>query len=204
MKPHNLRRLLLLAVLMVGCAVCAVGVTTARYRSQMEDAFYLQVRPRENVRMGVLSTGENEEILFTPSDTMQWTLENGTATMNFAVANGEGPAQYAKTDCTFSLRLIGSLGLWDGTQNAQVTLRLPDKLAETGYREYPAEVTQIRQDSQLYHSYGEGWLFAFRQDGKELEWTLEAGTFSYIPMTLVVEGEKISEETLLQLQIINK
>ena len=223
-KPNKIRwyALALTVLLAVGCLVMSVGVTWARYRTDMSAGIFFQARKPLAVRLGITSVNEDGNIVFVPTDQHSWAQANGKLYLDFAMANGISVEEFEAEDQRFHIRLLGSLGAWSGEETAAITLMIPPALEEareetdeptqdgtTG--EIPAEPVavptvagQIQPNTQLWTEFGDGWEFRFLdpQTGKELVWSLEGGKLSCLELELVIEGGTLADTSLLQLQMV--
>lgn len=74
---------------------------------------------------------------------------------------------------------------------------------EAQYPSYAAYVMRIPENSALYHSFGDGWVFRFLDDeGQELTWTLEEGKLSCVELNITINGDVLAGTSLFQLQIV--
>lgn len=213
-KPNNSLwySLGLAVLLMAGCLVAFTGSSLARYRAEREKTIQFTVRVPDQVYLGTMQTVTDEDtdasgegtLTFVSSAGASWETVNGVAQMEFAVANGASEEEFAAMDQQIRIRLMGSLGLWTGTETAKVKLLLPAPTEEDpeNCEEIAADVTRISKESPLYKVFGDGWVFTFPDEkGEERVWTLEGGEFSYISMKIIVEDVALTEASLLQLQV---
>ncbi len=224
----------LVLILLVGILILATGTGFARYRKEDKVNLEFEVRPLEHIQLGQMVQPEEEgaAAYFDPTGTGVWDTTGGECKMTFTVANGigtdpeTGEISCAKEDQQVIIRLIGSLGIWNGTDELKMYLRVPSTETETEETgtEATAETTEtteteetlpsaepkgvaatavrIPQDSPLYLTYGDGWVFTFLdEEGEELSWLLEGGEFSCLEMILRLEGAAAENVSMLQLQI---
>lgn len=140
---------------------------------------------------------------FVPSDGINWEVQNGVARLEFAVANGNAEDNFSERDQMFAVRLIGSLGVFNGTEIAKVQLvrSLSENPEDTELLE--ATVTQINKETPLYTAFGEGWIFTFLDEqGEELLWRLNGGSFNFTEVTITIENARMTDPSLLQLQVV--
>lgn len=213
-KPNNsLWYSLGLAVLLcVAFLVVSTGTTLARYRAEREKEIKFQVGVPEQICLGVVRTITEEEatddllegtVIFDPEAKPEWGNLESTPQLTFAAANGVSETEYSQGDQRIRLRLIGTLGLWTGTETAAIYLHLPAEDGSNKVTKVQATVTQIVKDTALYHTHGDGWIYTFRDaNGEELSWILPGGKLSYISMTITMEGSAPSSPSLLKPQII--
>lgn len=201
---------MLLLLLTVGCLISSTGGALARYRYQPDPedrpTIDFEVRPPDQVVLGKMVTGEDETVSFDPTAQGTWETVDGKQQLEFTIANGTAEDAFSKENQRISLRLIGSLGIWDGiNEDLKVFLQLPleeDAGEEAQPERIQAEVTPIRVGSPMHTTFGEGWVIAFfDEEEEELSWLLEGGALNTITMTLILEGATQEEVSLLQLQI---
>lgn len=203
----------LIPILILGCIVAATGGAFARYRADRRATIEFTVRPPDQVYLGMMVQGEEETLVFDPTAQGTWKTIDQTRQLEFTIANGIDAETCAKENQRISLRLIGTLGIWDGVDETfKVILQLPPEEEEgeeatetTELKRIEATVTRIREGSPMYSTFGDGWVFAFF-DGEdearqELSWLLEGGTLDTLTLTLILEGAAEEEVSLLQLQI---
>ena len=216
-RKQNISRWYLLGlamILMAGCLIASTGIAYARYRTDGERKIMFVSREPVQVFVGVMSEDvTTQEVLFDSATTPQWVprtiLEEESAQsrtvydLHFAVANHQDLTGYEKEDLTVRVRLVGSLGTWNGAGTVVLTdgTILPDGMP----RQVAATVTAIPQDTKLYHDFGPGWIFSFLDEyGKELTWELEGGTYSWQELTVTVDAAMLGEANLLQIQTIGE
>lgn len=195
--------LMLAALLMIGCVAGLTGTSLARYRKAREETIQYTVRVPERIYLGeILVSPEDDKESFVQNSQPRWESVDGVTQMAFAVANGSSGKQFAEDDQQVRIRLIGSLGLWDGTKTAAITLNVPQEEDPTQFEQIEAVAIPIQKESPLHMTFGDGWVFTFQdEEGEELSWTLEGGTFSCIEMTIIVENLALGDTSLLQLQV---
>ncbi|MBE6967628.1 MAG: hypothetical protein E7444_04215 [Ruminococcaceae bacterium] len=194
----------LAAVLTVGGLLTAVGSTWARYRAETKETLLFSAREPKGIYLGQVRLAEDDKTrLFDDQAQGTWESVNGKAQLDFAVANGTLPSDVAEEDQQFRIRLVGSPGIWEGAQTAEIQLMVPKKTDASQYDTYEAAVTKIEPQSPMYDQFGDGWVFTFHDKlGDELTWNLVGGRFSCYEMRLVLENEMLTEASLLQLQVI--
>ncbi len=136
-----------LAVLLaVGCLILATGPALARYLVKFDKE--LQIKPRalhefvlgtveevaiepaaeeaaENAEEAEAQAEPETRLVFRKADSNSWRSANGQLSLTFAVANSESETEYPRDDRHLQLRLVGSLGLWEGNAPMPVTLTVP-------------------------------------------------------------------------------
>ena len=209
------------ALLVAGCLALGVGTTLARYRTDAQASVIFEPRVPVSVTLGRMN-GETGE--FDPTAPIGWEMQNdGSMKMNFVVSNQENQEEPLEV----RIRLLGSLHAWSGephdpnatTETTKETTEetLPQVLKPEATvtlwdgaldkEEKPilhtAQVMRIPENSALYHSFGEGWVFRFLdENGAELTWILENGQLSCVEMDLSISGQALAGTSLLQLQIV--
>lgn len=204
-----------LTVLLCMAAVSlAVSPALARYRAEREETISFQVREPEQICLGVERTVTAAEAaadeslkegdpIFDGSQEPRWVTTDDVPRLTMAVANGVSKTDFSRRDQKIRLRLIGGAGFWTGDSTPKVELRVPSDTAQAGYDTIQASVSRIETGTVLYNTYGEGWILTFLEgEDQEVSWTLEGGKLSYVTITLAMEDVTLSENTLLQPQII--
>lgn len=210
-RKQNISRWYLLGltvILIAGALLISVGTTLARYRVDQEKNIQFTPRTPAAVALGTM-TGED----FTPNGTIAWVkqaVEDGTQTktvytLDFAVSNylveDEAPG-YDDEDLVVRVRMIGTLNAWDPSVGGTVVLKDGVVLDDGSERTFTATVTEIPEDTPLYHAFGVGWIFQFLDaDGKEMEWTLKGGELSCVALNITMDASALTDTSLLQLQI---
>lgn len=192
------------ALLCIVLLVTATGTAFARYRAEREAEIKFKVRVPDQVHLGTVTTvteptsGAPGEV-FTPDTQLAWETKNGVTQLRFAVANGNSETDFSARDQRVRLRMIGTLGVWDGTQTTQLSLMLP-ALEEGGEdRIVTATVTPFIEGTALQLTYGDGWLYTFLdEEGEEVYWELPGGELSYVTLTVAATGEVPENLNLLQ------
>lgn len=176
-----------------------VGIAWGRFRSEVQgDQKYTPRVPSQ-----VYLWGEKTEDGFARlPDT--WKVDGGSYEVPFTVTNGiygtgEQADLFARKDMDIFLRIAVTEGIKDG-ENFSVQLRLKD---ETGTF-YQATAQKIEEDSPLYSTFGDGWVYVFRNnDGQEPCFTLPGGTVSCLEATLVYEVKPDTiDYSMMQLQVV--
>lgn len=187
--------LALSVVLTVGCLAVSVGTAFARYREDVNGEVSLRVREPAQV---YLWSGSDPSSEYT-SGVGSWVENNGDRELNFMVTNVGSNGQIPDATQEFYLRMVASLGAWDG--QSQLTVRLTWTREETS-ESVEATITRIEPDTPLYKNFGEGWLFTFRdKKDRELLWELEGDTRSTISMQLTMENGEPVDSSLFLLQV---
>jgi len=209
-KPNkkNWYSLGLAVLLCMALLVITTGTTQARYRAERERDIYFRARVPDQIHLGTVSvvTDENEtedetvstKEVFTPNSQLIWETDARTAQLTFAVANGVSEQDYSARDQKVRLCMIGSLGVWTGTQPPSLYLVLP---LEEGEQEtvITATVSPIMEGTALYLEYGDGWIYTFLDaEGEELYWELPGGELSFVTLQVAVEEELSEKVNLLK------
>lgn len=214
----------LTVLLCIALLAIATGATLARYRAEREKEVDYRVRVPEQIHLGTVSvvveetepegeadatetTGETEAPVttevFTPSSYLVWETKAGVTQLTFAVANGASASDYSARDQRVRLRMIGTLGIWTGSQTPTLHLILPPEEDSDQERIITATVTPFTKGSALHLAYGDGWMYTFLdEEGEELYWDLPGGKLAYVTHTIVIEGEVPENLNLLQPQVI--
>lgn len=225
-KPNNFRwySLGLVMLLLTGCFIISTGTTFARYRAESSVDQMYSVRPPEQICLGTVElvpveteapegSDENTETTepdtmkeaFVPSDAVSWSKKNGISQLEFAVANGNAEDNYSARTQEFHLRLIGTLGIWSGTETAVVQLMVPSEEDPETLQPITATVQQIPKDTPLHITFGDGWIYTFQDEqGEEIRWTLKGGSLQYVGVTITVDNSGVVDPSLLQLQIVGR
>lgn len=189
----------LVAVLLVACAVASVGVSWARYQTNVQKNAKYEVR--EQAAVFLWSVTEDGELSAEPGS---WVTEGDSKSLSFAVSNGDAVSTYSTDYSAESqgvrIRLLASLGL-SYTEDVKVELLLP---CTGGAEDEPVEAVakQILSGSPYYTSFGGGWVFEFEDEyGEEMYWLLEGGELSTIMGQIRISGLNMSDNALLQLQV---
>ena len=196
-------------MLVLLCLMVSIGVTWARYRTEMDKSVYFQVRKPVAFYLGRIEYAEDEtqkdaEGKFVRSDEGEWERdEDGNLKLKFAVANGTSQTDYEKRDQQVSIRFIGSLGVQSGEAPITLTLTFPSEEDPEKPCQVKATAVRIDPESPMYTTYGDGWVFSFQENGEELTWMLEGGELTYVEMDVTMDAEVI-DTSLLQLQVVTR
>ena len=197
----------LTALLVISCLVVSTGMAWARYRTEGTERIYFKAREPVSVYLGKVEYGEGNaaEGKFVQTNEGSWELnEDGQLQLRFAVANGTSEAAFEERNQEVYVRIVGSLGIQTVADNISLKLTYPNEENPDTPNMVKATAVRIDPNSTLYSTYGDGWVFTFREEGEELTWTLEGGELSYIEMDLTVEGGTLADTSLLQLQIASR
>lgn len=197
----------LTALLVISCLVVSTGMAWARYRTEETESIYFKAREPVSVYLGKVEYGEGNaaEGKFVQTNEGSWELnEDGQLQLRFAVANGTSEAAFEERNQEVYVRIVGSLGIQTVADNISLKLTYPNEENPDTPNVVKATAVRIDPNSTLYSTYGDGWVFTFREEGEELTWTLEGGELSYIEMDLTVEGGTMADTSLLQLQIASR
>lgn len=201
-------------LLCIAFLVVATGTTLARYRAERVAKVNFEVRPPEQISMGLVRTVTAQEataelpegtVIFDPSIVPQWQTVEGVTQLSLSIANGISETEFSAGDQSVRFRLIGSLGLWNGAETAKVFLLLPAENGSDTVNKIQATVTPITEGTALYNTYGDGWIYTFQDaEGEELSWTLAGGALSYISLTVTIEDASLTDSVMLQPQVIGE
>ena len=65
--------------------------------------------------------------------------------------------------------------------------------------EISATATPITEGTVIYHTYGAGWIYSFQdEEGEELFWELAGGELSFVSLTVTIDDEVLTEDSLLR------
>lgn len=210
-------RLGLIAVLMLGCLVTAIGPAQARYKVSDRATAELGIRPLEQIYLGqmVKASADSEEEVFDETRKGVWQMVDGRVQLEFVVANGvieqrKDPKTgemysaevFAQEDQRALIQLVGDLSVWDGKQKFSVELIAPSRVKRGETEVYTAVPQRIDPDSPLYKTFGDGWIFTFvDKDGQELTWLLEGGKLSAVEYVVVLDGISTDQVGHLMLKV---
>ena len=211
-------RLGLGVLLCVAVLVISTGTTYARYRKERTAVIAFQVREQSKVNLGIMEAEDPPETgietrmatqaetkLFQPKRTLQWETVNGTPRMVLAVANGTSDSDFSTKNQRVYLRLVGSLGLWTGEAPAKVYLSSQSQTDPEQMETLQGVATPIVEGTQLYYTYGPGWVYTFYiTEGEEMSWELPGGKLNHIELTLSMENALMEESAMLQPQVITE
>ena len=184
----RLSLLLLISILLV------VGSVWARYQAKVFQEFDYALKDYSFVYLWHSYNEETESFLDRQTS---WQTEGEQKTLDFCVSNGTADS-YAKDDQRVNVRLLVSLGAWNGTESMTVHLHLP----QTGER-FQGTVQPIVENSPVHCTFGEGWTITFCEaEGEEAGWTLKGSELSYVEMQIVLEDTQLLDTTLMQLQVV--
>lgn len=218
-KMNKTPRLLLglMAVLMLGCLVTAIGPAQARYRVSDRATAGLEVRPMEQIYLGQMAkaSADAQEKVFDETLQGTWQMVDGRVQLEFAIANGKiedrkdpktgetYPVEvFAQEDQRALIRVMGDLSFWDGKQDLTLQLIAPSRVKRGETEAYTAVPQRINPESALYKTFGDGWIFTFvDKDGQELTWLLEGEALSVMEYALVLESRDLDQVGLLKLEI---
>lgn len=205
--------------LMAACLMIAAAPALARYQTKSDATTQLQARPLEQIYLGQMVTGtdENDEKVFDHESQGKWYSLDGVMMLEFAIANGKYQdvvdeqtgettveALFAEQDQRAIVRLVASPLVWDGTEELHLTLRAPSRTKIGEFEEFKAVPERIHPDSILHQNFGPGWSISFVDEyGQELSWLLKGGELSSVELELILEGVPAGETGLLKLQVIS-
>lgn len=199
----------LVVLLCMAFLVVSTGTSFARYRTEKQKDITFEVREPEQLCLGTFQTITQEdgtvvaENVFTPTEILAWETTGDTSQLTFTVANGVSEEAFSKKDQKIRVSLIGTLGLWTGTETVELYLNVPSETEPEKTEKLQTMVTPITEGTVLYHTYGPGWIYSFQNsDEEELSWILPGGAFSYVTLTVTMEGATPQEAASLQPHIV--
>ncbi len=182
-------------LLLMACLIPAVGITYGRYQSTIAAKTWNVTSVSANT-IGVYGGAYDAPSADNPWQELSkgWTQCDGSATLDFFVANGTWEDDFASRDQTFNISLIAGLS----ADNVKVSLTYTD--VSGAHHTASGKREEIVKGSALYASYGEGWIIKFFEtDGTELSLSLAGGELSHQDLTLSVSGT--GDPSLLHLQV---
>lgn len=194
-------------VLLAAAMVISTGTAFARYRQEREAEITMEVKPATQIGLGVLrepteeeveNAGGKKDLVFDSSVIPRWEINGDTCLLRLAIANGVSESEFYKSDVKVTLRLIATLGLWEGEKAADIYLRLPSETSASGYEEVLAAVSAIEAGTALHTTHGDGWVYEFRNGEEEQSWILTGGEFSCVEVVLVMKNAAPGNASLLQ------
>ena len=201
--------LALVMLLCIGLLAVATGTTLARYRAEQKKDLSFRVRPPEQIHLGIVELEEVEgdppttKEVFVPTAKLAWVTEKDVTRLKFAVANGVSNADHSARDQKIHLRLIASVGVWNGTQTPVLTLTLPPEEGETEPKTVTATVEPLAEGTALYHTHGQGWLYTFLdKNQEELFWELDGGELSFLTFIVTIDEAVPDDPSLLQPYVV--
>lgn len=207
MKPNIVLRYLpgLTILLCIAALVVSTGTTFARYRAERTANITFEVKPSPQAQIGVWEEVSQEAAavgrkagtkVFQPIQYLHWELGDKGARLHLTIANGVSETEYAQKDMNVSLRILGTLGLWNGEEATKLNLHYPSQEDADKTEMIQAAVSPIGEGTPLYQTHGPGWVYSFQNSDGELGWTLKGGQFSYIDLIITVEGAIVTEAAL--------
>jgi len=177
---------LLALILGTGLLTVSVGTTYARYRDEQQETVTFEVREPDKVFLGTI-----QDEVFTPAKQLEWSVDNGVASLQLAVANGSSETDYTARDQIIRLYMIGSLGIAENGTPPEVFVTFLTQGEQAESKTIQAYATPIEKDTALYHSYGEGWKYGFfeltAEGAQEITWELNGGSLNYVTMTVTTK-----------------
>ena len=210
---YSLGRAGLLCVLILAIMT---GTVFARYRDEKDKYITFTPRVPDQIYIGTVSVVTNEttvdgEVItstmevFTPDGQLNWEKKDGKTQLEFSVGNGLSDLDCSAKDQNVRLRMIGSLGIWIGTQVLTLQLVLPPE--EEGGEEtiITATASPIAPKTALHYEYGDGWIYTFLDDtGEEMYWELAGEELSHISFKITVDGEITEKLVVLQPLVVSE
>ncbi len=201
--------LALVMLLCIGLLTVATGTTLARYQAEREKELVFRVRPPEQIHLGTVQIVEEEsdppttKEIFEPAAKLAWVTEKNVTQLKFAVANGVSNTDHSARNQKVHLRMIASVGVWNGEQTPVLTLTLPLEEGETEPKTVTATVEPLAEGTALYHTHGQGWLYTFLDEKQEeLSWELNGGELSFLSFTVTVDEAVPDDLSLLQPYVV--
>lgn len=196
----------LCTVLMVLCLMVATGTTFARYRMDQRIPAELEPRPLDQVYLGQWGKdGQTEKPVFLTEQQNAWKTVDGETYLEFTVSNGLTEESFAGKDLRVYVRVVGTLDIRNGGNGPVIKLLVPAEEEGEAPEEFIGKPERIPQGTQLYHTFGEGWIFRFcDKENQEIFQTLEGGSLNWTDLKLVMElpqNDPNAYTGLLQLQI---
>ena len=180
----------MIALLVVGCLLMAVGVSYARYRNDLQGDIRIQPDQPAQVYLGCVAEGR-----FVAQQS-SWTEVDGTLQLPFAISNGTAQDAYSQQNQQVRLRVIASLGAWSENETDKIHLTVDGQT-------YTAVAEPIMAGSVLHTQFGDGWILHFQDsEGNEPVWDLAGDQWNHIPMLMYFDAAAMPDTSLLQLQII--
>lgn len=209
-KPnYTIKYVGLLVLICLTLLVSATGTTYARYRAERERKLNYLVREPEQIYLGTMQPlpeeggSAEEKFVFRVSDQFVWETKQGITQLELVISNGLSNSEYSNRNQMVQLRMIGSLGIWLGSDTPKLYLVLPPE--EDGEENciVNGTVTPIAEGTALHQTYGDGWIYTFAdEDGQELFWELDGGELSYVSVLIGIDGETPEDLSLLQPYVI--
>lgn len=199
-QKQNKYLLWLAALCMAACMVLTVGVTFARYQSEIDlDSlwFSAEVADRLHLCDGHMTQSQMNSGSWS-GRTPAWTETEEGLALEFCISNGTSGESFATRDQMASVRLAAGLGIQDPeTLTVVLTFERDDQQVQL-----TAVPELIEEGSALYYSFGDGWLYRFYEEDAEAAFLFDGEELSYQNFTLTVAGE--TEAALLDLQILGQ
>lgn len=201
-QPKKMRRTSLRIIILCLC-VClflSVGVTYARYRTElMTISYWFQPSNQDTIVMRGLVRDEAEArsgVWNLPPENWIY-LDWDTAQLEFSVSNGTSTKDFAIRDQQVTVQLIASLNIQNPEALTVSLVTLDEEGREVIYYGVPEE---IRRGSALHGLYGPGWVYTF-VDENDVGQTffLKGNRLSYHNITVSVEG--YVEPALLSIEL---
>ena len=196
-KKQAWLRFLTTFLLCIAFVSLAFGITYARYEDTLSKTFTLQYEAQsgqiyirsvenkdreitENEPVAEDSEGvvaEKEENENSESNDI---LENAYA-IDFIISNGSDQENYCTYDQEASLSLFATIGL-ENPENFIITLA-------DGTTTYLASSTEVVKGTELYTTYGPGWMYHFYDaEGNEITWEFPGTQLIERQMKIIILG----------------
>ena len=197
MKPRNnpVPRLGLAALLVLISVVLTIGVTWARYRTELNPfEYWFVARNPQQVYLWGEKTGDTYTGL--PGS---WTVSESGSSLPFLVSNGIA-TEFPEQNVRIAIQVAATEGIGSG-DNLILQLAVVDGEHEPIY---DGKAERIASGTTFYNQFGDGWLYRFYdEEGNEMTWVLEGGQLSEFSAELHISGSVDPKfYSMLQMQVI--
>lgn len=191
-KIYGNRKIWFVMLLLLVTVVLTVNASWARYYESLEDDIEIKASDFQTFYLWGIQDG-----VLTSEMDIQSTEE--TTTLELAVSNGVEDEYYGETDVIVEPQLYVSENIGESS-NLSVSLILEqDGTSKT----YSSKASEIQESTNLYYSFGAGWIYQFYDDdGEILQLELLGGEYSEIQMRIVVEAKNNIEDYFLRAVMI--
>ncbi len=191
-KIYGNRKILFVMLLLLVAVVLTFNASWARYYESLEGDIEIKASDFQTFYLWGIQDG-----VLTSEMDIQSTEE--TTTLELAVSNGVEDEYYGETDVIVEPQLYVSENI-GGSSNLSVSFILEqDGTSKT----YSSKASEIQEATNLYYSFGAGWVYQFYDDdGEILQLELLGGEYSEIQMRIVVEAKNNIEDYFLRAVMI--